>query len=96
MIDLASSEFKSEDAAGGNDPLPRPHHWHVCARPGPGFQGCVRPLRRLLEPDQPQVGNPPALPQGRTGTQGLPPPAGGGRPVKVEGALQPVYSLIVG
>lgn len=48
--------FHSKHAAGGNRRLPsRPHHWDVCVRPGPGFQGCVGPLRRLLEPDQPEV-----------------------------------------
>lgn len=60
VIDLGSSEFHSKDAAGGNDSVPYPHHRDVCVRPGPGFQGCVRPLRRLLEPNQPQVGNPSA------------------------------------
>lgn len=64
-----SSEFHSKYAAGGNDPLPHPHHWDVRVRPGPGFQGCVRPLRRLLEPDQSKVGEP----LGRSDTPALPP-----------------------
>lgn len=54
-VNLAPSEFQSQDAASGHDPLPLPRRSGVCLLPGPGVQGGVRPLRRLLEPDQPQV-----------------------------------------
>lgn len=47
--------FPRWDVAGGNDPLLHLRHWDVCIRSRPGFQGCVRPLRCLLESDQPPV-----------------------------------------
>lgn len=45
------------NAAGGDDddPAPLPHRPDVRVRAGPRVQGGVRPVRRLLEPNQPEV-----------------------------------------